>query len=391
MPDITRYGFDQDYQQFFDTVDRYCRDNLHELAATMDDKDWFPKEAYAKLASIGVLGVTIPAALGGAGADEVAQALVTHAIARWNPSMSLNYMASDNLFANNLMRNGSDFLREKYLPGICSGEYLGALAMTEPGAGSDVMGSMATTALRDGDNYILNGRKLYITNGPDADMVLVYALTEPKSRAHGISAFIVEKGFYGFSVAQKLDKMGYRGSSTGELLFDDCIVPQENLVGKENNGVAVLMSGLDLERALLAAHCVGLCERALELSVEYAKTRTQFNRAIGDFQLIQRMLANMYTDTESMRALCYQIVKECNNLDIGAGGRGEIHLRTAASLLHAGSAVTRVMDDGMQIHGGAGYMREMEINRLYRCAKILQIGAGTREVRETIIAKELLR
>ena len=391
MSDISRYGFDDEYQQLFDIVDRYARENLHELSAKMDNEDWFPKDEYAKLSRLGVLGITLPAEFGGAGMDEAAQAMVAHALAKWNPSLSLSYLASDNLCANNLNRHGSDFLREKYLPGFCDGTILGALGMTEPGAGSDALGSMATRARRDGDNYILNGRKLWITNGPEADVVLVYAKTAPEAGNRGISAFLVETGFPGFGVDKKLDKMGYRGSPTGELVFEDCSVPAENLVGEENNGVRVMMSGLDLERALLAAHCVGICERALELSIDWAKTREQFGTAIGNQQLVQRMLAHMYTDTASARNFCYQIIRECEGLTDDQVGRGEIHMRTAASVLLAGGAINRVLDNGMQIHGGMGFMREMEINRLYRCAKILEIGAGTREIRELIIGGELVR
>ena len=391
MSDISRYGFDDEYQQLFDMVDRYARENLHELSAKMDDDDWFPKDEYAKLSQLGVLGITLPSELGGAGMDEAAQAMVAHALAKWNPSLSLSYLASDNLCANNLNRHGSDFLREKYLPGFCDGTILGALGMTEPGAGSDALGSMATRARRDGDNYILNGRKLWITNGPEAEVVLVYAKTAPEAGNRGISAFLVETGFPGFGVDKKLDKMGYRGSPTGELVFEDCVVPAENLVGEENNGVRVMMSGLDLERALLAAHCVGICERALELSIDWAKNREQFGTAIGNQQLVQRMLAHMYTDTASARNFCYQIIRECEGLTDDQVGRGEIHMRTAASVLLAGGAINRVLDNGMQIHGGMGFMREMEINRLYRCAKILEIGAGTREIRELIVGGELVR
>ncbi|MEO1169501.1 MAG: acyl-CoA dehydrogenase family protein [Pseudomonadota bacterium] len=391
MSDVCRYGFDPEYQQLFDMVDRYSRENLHELSARMDDEDWFPKDEYRKLGSLGILGITLPPEFGGAGMDEAAQAMVAHALAKWNPSISLSYLASDNLCANNLNRHGSAALREKYLPGICDGSLLGALGLTEPGAGSDALGSMATRAHRDGDSYILNGRKLYITNGPDADLVLVYAKTAPEHGAHGISAFVVERGFPGFGVDKKLDKMGYRGSPTGELVFEDCVVPAENLIGEENKGIRVVMSGLDLERALLAAHCVGICERALELSVEFAKGREQFGTAIGNHQLVQRMLAHMYTDTAAMRGFCYQILKECEGLSDDEVGHGEIHMRTAASVLLAGGAINRVLDNGMQIHGGMGFMREMEINRLYRCAKILEIGAGTREIRELIIGGELVK
>lgn len=391
MSDIRRYGFDSEYQQLFDAVDRYARENLHPLSARMDDDDCFPRDEYSKLASLGVLGITLPTQWGGAGMDEAAQAMVAHALAKWNPSISLSYLASDNLCANNIARHCSDRLREKYLPGFCDGSILGALGLTEPGAGSDALGSMATRARREGDNYILNGRKLYITNGPVADVVLVYAKTDPDAGAHGISAFVVEKGFEGFGVDKDLDKMGYRGSPTGELVFEDCVVPAANLIGKENKGVRVLMSGLDLERALLAAHCVGICERALELSIEFAKNREQFGTAIGNHQLVQRMLAHMYTDTASMRGFCYQILKECEGLTDDQVGRGEIHIRTAASVLLAGGAINRVLDNGMQIHGGMGFMREMEINRLYRCGKILEIGAGTREIRELIIGGELVK
>ena len=391
MADICRYGYDPEYQQLFDMVDRYSRENLHPLSAKMDDDDWFPRDEYARLGDLGVLGITVPAEYGGAGMSESAQAMVAHAMARWNPSLSLCYLASDNLFANNVLRHGGDYLRGKYLPKICDGTYLGALGMTEPGAGSDALGSMATRARRDGDNYILNGRKLYITNGPDADVILVYAKTTPERGPHGISAFLVERGFPGFGVDKKLDKMGYRGSPTGELVFEDCVVPARNLIGEEDRGVKVLMSGLDLERAALSAHCVGICERALDLAIEHARGREQFGRPIGDNQLVQRMLAHMYTDTAAARGFCYQVLKECEGLGDDEVGRGEIHMRTAASVLLAGNAINRVMDNGMQVYGGLGFMREIEMNRLYRCAKILEIGAGTREIRELIIGGELMK
>lgn len=391
MTDLSKYGFDEDYQAVYDMTERYSREVLYPLSGKMDQDDWFPLDEYLKMGELGILGVTVPEKWGGAGMDEIAQSFIVQAMSRWNSSMAANYLASDNLCVNNILRNGNDLIRDKYLPGFCDGSYIGALGLTEPGAGSDALGSMSTTAVRKGDNFILNGRKLFITNGPCADVLLIYAKTAPELGAHGISAFVVEKDFSGFSVAQKLDKMGWRGSETGELVFDDCIVPAENLVGSLNKGVAITMSGLNLERVALAAHALGIAERALDLSIEYAKTRKQFNRAIGEFQLIQSMLADMYTDVETLRCQTYQMMKEINDLNVGGGGRGEIHLRSAANMLHAGRVAVRVLDNGVQIHGGMGYMLESEINRLYRVGKLLEIGGGTTQVRQLIIGGELMK
>ncbi len=263
--------------------------------------------------------------------------------------------------------------------------------LTEPGAGSDALGSMATTARKVGDKYILNGRKIYITNGPIADVLLVYAKTAPEKGAHGISAFIVEKDFKGFSVAQKLIKMGFRGSQTGELVFDDCEVPAENLVGKENDGVSIVMSGLDLERAVISPICVGMAERALELTIQYAKDRKQFGKPIAEFQMIQSKIADMYVWVEAMKALNFKVLAEANDLEVGGGGRGMIHAQTAASIMYTANMLNRVLDEAVQVHGGLGYMWESEINRLYRGNKLLEIGAGTTEVRKMIIARELLK
>jgi isovaleryl-CoA dehydrogenase len=250
---------------------------------------------------------------------------------------------------------------------------------------------MATTARRDGDHYVLNGRKLYITNGPVAEVLLVYAKTDKAKGAKGISAFVIEKGFPGFQVAQKLDKMGFRGSTTAELVFDDCRVPAANRVGDENAGVAVVMSGLDLERAIVAMINLGMAERAFALALDYAKTRKQFGKRIGEFQLVQAKLADMYTTIETMRTYCYRTLAEANDLEIGGGGRGDIHKLTASCILYAAEGCTRVINDAVQVFGGAGYMRESEINRLYRATKLLEIGAGTTEVRKLIIGGELMR
>lgn len=391
MVDVTRYGFDSHYQQLYDMVDRYSRDVLYPLSERMDRDDWFPEEEIRKLSKIGLLGITVPEKYGGAGMDSIAQCFISEAMSKWNNAISASHLASDNLCVNNILRHGSDYILDKYLPGFCDGSYIGALGLTEPGAGSDALGSMATTAVRKGDHYVLNGRKMFITNGPVADVLLIYAKTAPELGAHGISAFVVEKGFKGFEVGQKLDKMGWRGSPTGELIFNDCIVPAENLLGLENKGVAITMSGLNIERVLICSHCLGVAERALEITLKYAKTRKQFNRAIGEFQLVQAMLADMYTGVETIRCQTYQMMKEINDLEAGGGGRGEVHLRTAATALHAGRTTMMVLDHGVQIHGGMGFMRETEINRLYRVGKLCEIGAGTTQIRQLIVGGELMK
>ncbi|HLN11355.1 MAG TPA: acyl-CoA dehydrogenase family protein [Xanthobacteraceae bacterium] len=378
-------------QEILEQSDRFAASEFWPLQGRMDEEEWWPPEAMPALARMGFLGVTVPPELGGAGSDFFTSGLITQGLARWNPAVALSYVAHENLCLNNIARNGSDDIRRRFLPRLSDGSAIGALGLTEPGAGSDALGAMSATARRDGDSYLLNGRKLYITNGPVADVLLVYAKTDRARGAKGISAFVVEKGFAGFRVAQKLDKMGFRGSPTAELVFDDCRVPAENLVGEENAGVAVVMSGLDLERAIVAMINVGMAERAFDLALDYARTRQQFGRRIGEFQLIQGKLADMYTAIETMRTFCYRTLAEANDLERGDGGRGEIHKLTAACLMYAAEGCTRVITDAVQIFGGAGYMRETEINRLYRATKLLEIGAGTTEIRKLIIAGELMR
>jgi isovaleryl-CoA dehydrogenase len=380
-----------DQEEILSVSDRFAQAELWPLQQRMDDEEWWPPEAMPALARMGFLGVTAPTQLGGAGGDFFTSGLITQGLARWNPAVALSYVAHENLCLNNITRNGSDEVRTRFLPRLCDGSAIGALALTEPGAGSDALGSMSTTARRDGDHYVLNGRKLYITNGPVADIVLVYAKTDRAQGAKGISAFIVERGTAGFAVAQKLDKMGFRGSTTAELVFDDCRVPAWNRVGAENAGVSVVMSGLDLERAIVAMINVGMAERAFALALDYAKTRQQFGRPIGEFQLIQSKLADIYTAIETMRTFCYRTLAEANDLEVGSGGRGEIHKLTAASILYSAEGCTRVIDHAVQIFGGAGYMRETEINRLYRASKLLEIGAGTSEIRRLIIGGELMQ
>lgn len=388
---LNGYRLTPDQQEILDQADKFGRGELYDLAPRMDNEEWWPPQVMPALARMGFLGVTVEPELGGAGSDFFTSGLIAQGLARWNHAVALSYVAHENLCLNNIARNGNASIRERYLPGLIDGSKVGALGLTEPGAGSDALGSMATTARREGDHYILNGSKLYITNGPIADYLLIYAKTDKAAGAKGISAFIVEKGFPGFKVAQKLDKMGFRGSTTAELVFEDCRVPAENMVGPENKGVAVVMSGLDLERAIVAMINVGMAERAFDLALDYAKTRQQFGKPISSFQMVQAKLAEMWTTIETMKTFCYRTLAEANELGEGAGGRGDIHKLTAAAILYAAEGCTRVVSDAVQIFGGAGYMRESEVNRLYRASKLLEIGAGTSEVRKLIIAGELLR
>jgi len=385
------YSLTAEQRQIVDHVDRVAREVLHPLQARMDAEEWWPDDLFRQMGELGLLGITAPEELGGSGQNEFTQALVSEVISKWNPAVGLSHGAHDNLCLNNLLRNGSEEQVRKYVPGLCSGELVGALGLTEPGAGSDALGSMATTARRDGDDYVINGSKIYITNGPIADVILLYAKTDKSKGAKGISAFIIETDNPGFKVAQKLDKMGFRGSPTGELLFEDCRVPASAMMGAENSGVAVVMSGLDLERAMVASICVGMAERALELALDYAKIREQFGRPISSFQMVQSKLAEIYTEVETARAFGYRALAACVGLPRGAGGRGEIHKLTAAACLYAGEAFNKAVTEACHIHGGSGYMQDTEINRLFRANKLLEIGAGTSEVRKIIIAEELLR
>ncbi len=391
IPALGAFGFAEDYQAVYDLAYRYAREELYPLCARMDNEDWYPEEAFRALGEQGLLGVTVPIEYGGAGLDVLAQCFICEAVSYWNHTLSAGMLASDNLCLHNLVRNANAEQKRSYLPGFCDGSVIGALGMTEPGAGSDALGSMATTARREGDDYVLNGRKLFITNGPVADVLLVYAKTDLEKKQHGISAFIVEKDYPGFSVAQKLDKMGWRGSPTGELVFDECRVPVGNLVGEENRGNVVMMSGLDIERVIGAFFSLGMAQRAFDLAVEYATQRKQFGRAIGEFQMIQALIADMYTELETVRALTYQVGREIVDLPDGEGGRGAVHKRSAAALLASGRGAMRVLDNAVQIHGGMGFMRETEVNRLYRSGKGMEIAAGSNQVRQMIIAGELLK
>ncbi|MEA2131482.1 MAG: isovaleryl-CoA dehydrogenase [Solirubrobacteraceae bacterium] len=383
------FGLTADQREILEQVDRFARIELHPLQRRMDDEEWWPEHVFPLFGDNGYLGVMAPTELGGAGLDFFASGLVVQAVARWNPAVALSLLVHENLCMNNILANAGEELRRRYIPAMCEGRLVGALGLTEPGAGSDALGGMRTTARRDGEGYVLNGTKLFITNGPIADVVLVYAKTDLSLGAHGISAFLVDTDTPGFGVSQKLVKMGLRGSPTAELVFEDCRVPATNIVGEENRGVAVVMSGLDLERIGLAFLIIGMAERALELTIDYARSREQFGRAIAEFQLVQGMVADMYAELESLRSFTYHVGAEVNALPHGAAHK-HVAKRAAAVVLQAGRTFTSVADKALQVHGGAGYIWETEINRLYRAAKLWEIGAGTTEIRQIIIAQELL-
>ena len=387
---MTPFGLTDEQHDLLEVADRFGRNELLPLAPKMDDDEWWPDDLMARLGAAGLLGATVSEEYGGAGMGLLEAGLVLQAFSRYNHAFGLSWVAHDNLCTNNVFVNGSDDVRRRFLPKLCSGEWTGCLGLTEPGAGSDALGSMRTTAVRDGDTYVINGSKLYITNGPVADVCLLYAKTTPDAGSKGITAFVVECDSPGFEVAQKLVKMGFRGSQTAELRFDDLVVPAENVLGEVDQGHKIVMSGLDLERAMIAPINVGMAERALELSVEFAQTREQFGQPIGAFQMIQSRLADMYVAVETMRTFCWQVLAECDAIEPGDAGRGEIHARSAAAVMYAANSCNRVLDDAVQIHGGNGYIWETEINRLFRGTKLLEIGAGTTEVRKMIIAGHLL-
>ncbi|TAK56820.1 MAG: isovaleryl-CoA dehydrogenase [Dehalococcoidia bacterium] len=365
-----------------DTVLAFARRELGPIADEIDRNDAFPPDLFRRLGELGVLGVTVPKEYGGAGADLLSGVLIIEQLARVSASVALSYGAHANLCVNNLYQNGSEAQRRRYLPGLCSGDLVGALAITEPDAGSDATG-ISTTAVLDGDDYVLNGSKMFITNGTIADVIVLYAKTSPEKEAHGITTFIVEKGMPGFSVSRKLDKWGHRGSPTAELAFDDCRVPRANVLGKVDEGVGVMMRGLDVERVFLSGESIGIAEEALALAVGYARERKQFGQPIGNFQLIQAKLADMYTQVEAARALVYQTALRAEH--------EPVHREAAASILFAAEMSTRVALDAMQVFGGYGYLNELPLGRLVRDAKLLEIGAGTSEIRRLIIGRELLK
>ncbi len=387
---MTQFDLTSDQRQLFEHADRIGKEKLLPLAERMDNEEWWPEDLFAELGGLGFLGITVPEKYGGVGLGLLESGLILQAFSRWNHAVGLSWVAHDNLCLNNIYRNGSEEIREQYLPNLCSGKWTGCLGLTEPGAGSDALGSMRTRADLDGDHYVINGSKLYITNGPVADVCLLYAKTQQDAGSKGITAFVVDTNTPGFKVAQKLTKMGFRGSQTAELVFEDMVVPRKNIVGTEHQGHQVVMSGLDYERAAIAPINVGVAERALELAVDYAKTRTQFDQPISQFQMIQSRIADMYVWVETMKTFCWQVLEEAQNVDETQAGRGQIHARTAASVMYCADMCNKVLDSALQIHGGSGYIWESEINRLFRSTKLLEIGAGTTEVRKMIISGEVL-
>ena len=387
-----QFTLSTEQEQILREADKIGREELLPLAERMDQDEWWPKEIMPKLGGLGFLGVTIPEKYGGAGLDYLESGLILQAFSRYNHAFGLSWIAHDNLCANNILNNGSERQKNEFLPKLCSGEHVGCLGLTEPGAGSDALGSMATTAKKNGDGYVINGSKIYITNGPIADICVLYAKTDKQEKSSkGITAFIIETKQQGFKVAQKLKKMGFRGSQTGELVFEDLFVPRENVLGSENEGHKVVMSGLDFERAAIAPISVGIAERALEISADYAKSRTQFDKPIANFQIIQSYLAEMYVGIETMKALSWKVLSECGEVKAEEAGRGKIHANTAGSVMYCANTCNEILNKASQIFGGYGYMLETEINRLFRSTKLLEIGAGTTEVRKMIIAKELLK
>lgn len=372
-----------------ETVHKWSVNELGPLQEKIDEEDWFPPHFFKKCAEIGILGITITEKYGGLGGDVLMQTLAIEEMSRICPALAMTYGAHSNLCAHNIHSNASEALKEKYLPPLVRGEKIGAMALTEPNAGSDAM-SIRTRACRQGDHYLLKGTKIFITNGPVADTLLVYAKTAPEQGAKGISAFIVEKGFPGFSVSRTLKKCGMRGSPTGELIFEDCPVPAENLVGQENQGVHVMTSGLDVERIVLAGGSIGMAQQALEYSIRYSVEREQFGQPIANFQMIQQKLADMYARTEAARLLVYRAADLAQKAPRGGKGT-ELNRLAAAAILLAAETATWVCDQAIQIHGGYGYCLEFPVQKLWRDAKLYEIGAGTSEIRRMIIARELTR
>ncbi|MEO0879300.1 MAG: isovaleryl-CoA dehydrogenase [Pseudomonadota bacterium] len=376
-----KFDVDPMIEEMREVVARWVADRLAPMAAEIDASNEFPRALWPELGELGVLGVTADEDYGGAGLGYLAHSVVMEEISRGSGAVGLSYGAHSNLCVNQLNLNGNEAQKEKYLPKLITGEHLGALAMSEPGSGSDVV-SMRLRAEKKGDHYVLNGNKMWITNGPGADTLVVYAKTDPEKGPHGITAFIIEKGFDGFSTAQKLDKLGMRGSDTCELVFEDCAVPEENVLGRVNGGVGVLMSGLDYERAVLAAGSVGIMQACLDVVIPYVHERQQFGKSIGEFQLVQGKLADMYTTLNASRAYVYEVAKACD--------RGETTRQDAAGcILYAAEKATQVALDAIQLLGGNGYINEYPTGRLLRDAKLYEIGAGTSEIRRMLIGREL--
>ena len=379
------FALGEDIEMLRESVAAFSRDEIAPLAGEVDRSDQFPMDLWRRMGELGVLGITVDEKYGGANMGYLAHMVAMEEISRACASVGLSYGAHSNLCVNQIHRNGTAEQKQRYLPRLVSGEHIGALAMSETEAGSDVV-SMRLRADKRGDRYILNGSKMWITNGPDADTMVIYAKTDMTAGALGITAFLVEKTFKGFSVAQKLDKLGMRGSHTGELVFADCEVPEENVLGGVGSGVRVLMSGLDYERAVLAAGPLGIMAACLDVVLPYLHERKQFGRAIGEFQLMQGKLADMYTTLSACRAYVYAVGRNCDNKDSDPR-----HLRkdAAGAILYAAEKATWMAGEAIQCLGGNGYINDYPTGRLWRDAKLYEIGAGTSEIRRMLIGREL--
>ncbi len=382
----------EDVDALRDAVHGFCQAEIAPLAAQADRDDQFPMHLWRKMGELGVLGITVPEAYGGAGMGYLAHMIAMEEISRASAAIGLSYGAHSNLCVNQLKRNGSEAQKLKYLPKLISGEHVGALAMSENSAGSDVISMKLKAEWKEpsaagGGYFLLNGSKMWITNGPDADTMVVYAKTEPELGARGVTAFIVEKGMAGFSTAQKLDKLGMRGSHTGEMVFNNVEVPAANVLGALNGGAKVLMSGLDYERAVLAAGPIGIMQAVLDNVIPYTHDRKQFGQSIGEFQLIQGKVADMYTVLQAGRAFCYTVGK---NLDLlGAEHVRQVRKDCASVILWCAEKATWMAGEGIQIFGGNGYINDYPLGRLWRDAKLYEIGAGTSEIRRMLIGREL--
>lgn len=381
-----KFDLGEDIEMLRESVQSWAQAELAPRAAEIDRTDQFPMDCWKKMGDLGVLGITVAEEYGGANMGYLAHMIAMEEISRASASVGLSYGAHSNLCVNQIHRNGTPAQKAKYLPKLVSGEWIGALAMSEPNAGSDVV-SMKLRADRKGDHYVLNGTKMWITNGPDCDVLVVYAKTEPDLGARGMTAFIVEKGMKGFSVAQKLDKLGMRGSHTGELVFQDVEVPAENILGAENGGAKVLMSGLDYERAVLSGGPVGIMQACMDVVTPYIHDRKQFGQSIGEFQLIQGKIADMYTTLQAARSYLYTVGK---NLDaLGSEHVRQVRKDCAAVILYTAEKATWMAGESVQILGGNGYINEYPTGRLWRDAKLYEIGAGTSEIRRMLIGREL--
>ena len=377
-----RFDLGEDIAALRDMVHAWAQERVKPIAAQVDRDNVFPADLWREMGALGLLGITVSEEYGGAGMGYLAHVIATEEIARASASISLSYGAHSNLCVNQMKLNGSAEQKAKYLPGLVSGEKIGALAMSEPGAGSDVV-SMKLKAEKRNGYYVLNGSKYWITNGPDADTLIVYAKTDPEAGAKGITAFIVERGFKGFSTSPHFDKLGMRGSNTGELIFDNCEVPFENVLGTEGKGVRVLMSGLDYERVVLSGIGTGIMAACLDEVLPYAQTRQQFGQPIGNFQLMQAKLADMYVALNSARAYVYEAARACD--------RGEVTRADAAGcVLYASEQAMVQAHQAVQALGGAGFLNDSTVSRLFRDAKLMEIGAGTSEIRRMLIGRELM-